>query len=89
MRREPSARIVYLNADSSHVAVAGSSGGAGDDVVAGLGRGDAHIAESSGAEQLAGFLDLGFSTLNLMPQGPDIADQTEILATEVIPALRS
>ena len=62
---------------------------AGDDVVAGLGRGDAHIAESSGAEQLAGFLDLGFSTLNLMPQGPDIADQTEILATEVIPALRS
>lgn len=39
--------------------------------------------------QLAGFIDLGFSTLNLMPQGPDIADQTELLATKVIPALRS
>jgi alkanesulfonate monooxygenase SsuD/methylene tetrahydromethanopterin reductase-like flavin-dependent oxidoreductase (luciferase family) len=39
-------------------------------------------------EQLAGFIDLGFSTLNLMPRGPDIAEQTEVLATKVIPALR-
>jgi alkanesulfonate monooxygenase SsuD/methylene tetrahydromethanopterin reductase-like flavin-dependent oxidoreductase (luciferase family) len=38
--------------------------------------------------QLAGFVELGFSTFNFMPQGPDIAEQTELLATEVIPALR-
>lgn len=40
------------------------------------------------ADQLAGFVDLGFSTLNLMPHGPDIAEQTELLATRVIPVLR-
>jgi probable F420-dependent oxidoreductase len=39
-------------------------------------------------DQLAGFVDLGFTTLNLMPQGPGIEDQTELLATRVIPALR-
>ncbi len=39
-------------------------------------------------EQLAAFIDLGFGTLNLMPQGEDIAEQTEVLAAEVIPALR-
>jgi alkanesulfonate monooxygenase SsuD/methylene tetrahydromethanopterin reductase-like flavin-dependent oxidoreductase (luciferase family) len=40
-------------------------------------------------EQLAEFVGLGFTTLNLMPQGPDLAEQAEILAAEVIPALRS
>ncbi|PZS30183.1 MAG: LLM class flavin-dependent oxidoreductase [Pseudonocardiales bacterium] len=39
-------------------------------------------------EQLAGFIDLGFTTLNLMPEGPDVEEQTEILATQVIPTLR-
>jgi alkanesulfonate monooxygenase SsuD/methylene tetrahydromethanopterin reductase-like flavin-dependent oxidoreductase (luciferase family) len=39
-------------------------------------------------EQLAGFIDLGFSTINLMPRGPDVAGQTELLAAEVLPALR-
>lgn len=41
------------------------------------------------ADQLAGFVNLGFSTLNLMPQGPDVAEQTELLATQVIPAIRA
>lgn len=43
------------------------------------------------AEQIATFVDLGFSTFNFMPHGPDTAeqvDQVEQLATEVLPALR-
>lgn len=39
-------------------------------------------------EQLAGFVELGFTTLNLMPQGAGVDEQTELLATEIIPALR-
>jgi alkanesulfonate monooxygenase SsuD/methylene tetrahydromethanopterin reductase-like flavin-dependent oxidoreductase (luciferase family) len=39
-------------------------------------------------DQLAGFIALGFTTINLMPRGPDVASQTELLATEVLPALR-
>lgn len=40
-------------------------------------------------EQLAGFIGLGLTTLNLMPEGPELAEQTELLATKVIPALRT
>lgn len=40
------------------------------------------------AEQLATFVDLGFSTFNFMPQGSDPAEQVDRLATEVLPALR-
>jgi probable F420-dependent oxidoreductase len=39
-------------------------------------------------DQLAGFIELGFSTINLMPRGDDVAGQTELLASDVIPALR-
>jgi alkanesulfonate monooxygenase SsuD/methylene tetrahydromethanopterin reductase-like flavin-dependent oxidoreductase (luciferase family) len=38
-------------------------------------------------EQLAGFLSLGFTGLNLKPFGPDRAEQVERLAGEVIPAV--
>jgi probable F420-dependent oxidoreductase len=40
-------------------------------------------------EQLASFAKLGFTTFNFMPQGPDVAEQTELITTEIIPALRS
>ena len=40
------------------------------------------------AEQLAGFAGLGFSALNLLPRGPDVGEQLERLAAEVIPAVR-
>jgi alkanesulfonate monooxygenase SsuD/methylene tetrahydromethanopterin reductase-like flavin-dependent oxidoreductase (luciferase family) len=39
------------------------------------------------AEQLAGFLPLGFTALNLKPFGPDRAEQVVRLAEEVIPAV--
>jgi alkanesulfonate monooxygenase SsuD/methylene tetrahydromethanopterin reductase-like flavin-dependent oxidoreductase (luciferase family) len=39
------------------------------------------------AEQLAGFLPLGFTALNLKPFGPDRGEQVGRLASEVIPAL--
>lgn len=38
-------------------------------------------------EQLAGFLSLGFTALNLKPSGPDRSEQVERLAREVMPAL--
>ena len=41
------------------------------------------------AERLAGFVELGFSTLNFMPSGPDPDGQAECLAAEVIPAVRA
>jgi probable F420-dependent oxidoreductase len=41
------------------------------------------------AEQLAGFVRLGFSALTLLPVGPDPAQQVELLAAEVIPAVRA
>jgi alkanesulfonate monooxygenase SsuD/methylene tetrahydromethanopterin reductase-like flavin-dependent oxidoreductase (luciferase family) len=41
------------------------------------------------AEQLAGFVTLGFSALSLTPTQPDRAGQVERLATEVIPAVRA
>jgi alkanesulfonate monooxygenase SsuD/methylene tetrahydromethanopterin reductase-like flavin-dependent oxidoreductase (luciferase family) len=40
-------------------------------------------------DQLTSFIGLGFTTLNLMPLGPDTDHQTELLAAEVIPALRA
>ena len=40
------------------------------------------------AEQLLGFLKLGFTALNFIPVGPDPAVQAERLAREVLPALR-
>ena len=39
-------------------------------------------------KQLADLADLGFTTLSLVPVGPDPADQAEALATEVVPRLR-
>jgi alkanesulfonate monooxygenase SsuD/methylene tetrahydromethanopterin reductase-like flavin-dependent oxidoreductase (luciferase family) len=42
------------------------------------------------AEKLAGFLGLGFSALNFMPPtGPEYAEQVELLAREVIPAVQA
>ena len=41
------------------------------------------------AERLAGFRELGFSAFNFMPTGPRPEEQAELLATEVIPAVRS
>jgi probable F420-dependent oxidoreductase len=38
-------------------------------------------------EQLRGFVKLGFTTFNFMPHGPDVAEQTELIATEVLPLL--
>ena len=40
------------------------------------------------AEQLAGFVKLGFSTLNFMPNGGGTRGQVERLAAEVLPAVR-
>jgi alkanesulfonate monooxygenase SsuD/methylene tetrahydromethanopterin reductase-like flavin-dependent oxidoreductase (luciferase family) len=41
------------------------------------------------ADQLAGFVGLGFGALNLMPSGPDASEQVERLAEEVVPAVRA
>jgi alkanesulfonate monooxygenase SsuD/methylene tetrahydromethanopterin reductase-like flavin-dependent oxidoreductase (luciferase family) len=42
------------------------------------------------AERLAGFLGLGFQALNFMPPtGPEYAEQVELLAREVIPAVQA
>lgn len=41
------------------------------------------------ADQLVGFLGIGFTALNLIPAGPGRADQVERLASEVIPRIRS
>ena len=41
------------------------------------------------AERLTGFADLGFNAVNLVPFGPDKAEQIERLAHEVIPAVIS
>jgi alkanesulfonate monooxygenase SsuD/methylene tetrahydromethanopterin reductase-like flavin-dependent oxidoreductase (luciferase family) len=38
-------------------------------------------------EQLVGFVGLGFTALNLLPVGPDTAEQVERLAREVVPAV--
>jgi probable F420-dependent oxidoreductase len=40
-------------------------------------------------ERLLGFLRMGFTAMNFMPQGPAPDEQAERLATEVLPALRS
>ena len=40
-------------------------------------------------ERLRGFLALGFTALNFMPDGPGTDEQAERLAKEAIPALRS
>jgi alkanesulfonate monooxygenase SsuD/methylene tetrahydromethanopterin reductase-like flavin-dependent oxidoreductase (luciferase family) len=40
-------------------------------------------------ERLAGFVAMGFTALNLMPVGPDAAEQVERLGREVVPALRT
>ena len=41
------------------------------------------------AEQLIGFLELGFTALNFIPTGPDPAEQAERLAREVLPTVRA
>jgi alkanesulfonate monooxygenase SsuD/methylene tetrahydromethanopterin reductase-like flavin-dependent oxidoreductase (luciferase family) len=41
------------------------------------------------AEQLAGFVGLGFTALNFLPVGPDTAEQVELLAREVVPGVRA
>lgn len=43
---------------------------------------------SAVAEQLVGFTRLGFSAMNFQPWGPGRGEQIELLATEVIPAVR-
>lgn len=40
-------------------------------------------------ERLLGFLELGFTALNLVPAGPGRPEQTERLAHEVVPSLRA
>jgi probable F420-dependent oxidoreductase len=40
-------------------------------------------------QRLRGFLDLGFTAMNLFPVGPDQDEQAERLAREVVPAVRS
>ena len=40
-------------------------------------------------EQLLGFLELGFTALNLIPAGPDPHEQAGRLAREIVPALRA
>jgi probable F420-dependent oxidoreductase len=40
-------------------------------------------------ERLLGFLELGFTALNLIPAGPGTDEQAERLAREVLPALRA
>jgi alkanesulfonate monooxygenase SsuD/methylene tetrahydromethanopterin reductase-like flavin-dependent oxidoreductase (luciferase family) len=40
-------------------------------------------------ETLAGFVDLGFSALSIVPGGPDRAETVELLATEIVPAVRT
>lgn len=41
------------------------------------------------AEELAGFVRLGFTALSLTPVGPGRPEQVELLAREVIPAVRA
>jgi alkanesulfonate monooxygenase SsuD/methylene tetrahydromethanopterin reductase-like flavin-dependent oxidoreductase (luciferase family) len=41
------------------------------------------------AEQLAGFARLGFTAMNLIPWGSDVNEQRELLARDVIPAVRA
>jgi probable F420-dependent oxidoreductase len=41
------------------------------------------------AERLAGFLELGFSGFNFMPSGLRLEEQAELLAADVIPAVRT
>jgi hypothetical protein len=41
------------------------------------------------AEQLIGFVKLGFTALSLAPDGPAHDEQAERLAREVIPAVRA
>ena len=40
-------------------------------------------------EQLLGFLELGFDGVNLKVGGPDSTSSVELLAQEVLPALRA
>lgn len=49
------------------------------------------IAGSPGeiAERLLGFTELGFTSMNFIPFGPDPRGQAELLAAEVLPALRA
>jgi alkanesulfonate monooxygenase SsuD/methylene tetrahydromethanopterin reductase-like flavin-dependent oxidoreductase (luciferase family) len=41
------------------------------------------------AERLAGFLDLGFDALNLIPVGDQSPDQLARIGNEVLPTLRA
>jgi probable F420-dependent oxidoreductase len=41
------------------------------------------------AERLVEYLGIGFTAMNLMPAGPDVDEQAERLAREVIPAVRA
>ncbi|MEV4113563.1 LLM class flavin-dependent oxidoreductase [Nonomuraea sp. NPDC049695] len=53
--------------------------------------GDAVVAGSPQeiTDRLAGFARLGFTSMNFMPVGPDPREQSERLATEVLPVLRA
>ena len=41
------------------------------------------------AERLAGFVAIGFTSMNFLPAGPGEDEQAEILARDVIPAVRA
>lgn len=49
------------------------------------------VSGSAGAiaERLIEFVRLGFTAFNFMPVGPDKADQAEVLAGQVVPAVRA
>lgn len=59
----------------------GDSSGADPDVVAGPAQ--------AVIDRLAGFARLGFTSMNFTPSGPDPRRQAELLAKEVLPALRA
>lgn len=51
-----------------------------------------HVVSGSAdavAEQLVGFLKLGFTAMNFMPIGPDSIEQVELLGREVLPRVRA
>ncbi|MFC4112527.1 LLM class flavin-dependent oxidoreductase [Nonomuraea zeae] len=55
------------------------------------GDGGAVVAGSAQevTDVLAGFAELGFTSMNFMPAGPNPREQAELLAAEVLPALRT
>jgi len=77
--RDPDEITCVFNVE---VRIGGGAAGDDPDVVSG--------SADEVAERLAGFLGLGFQALNFMPPtGPEYAEQVELLAREVIPAVQA